>query len=242
VVAGRRRSRSQALGTSWAHEHVILIRSGQLRQHQSDETSSHFDPFGGPARSIPIEMTSRESTQALDVDLANGDAGVLADVALDAFVVEHYDRLIRLARLICSDGPDAADAVQVALEQAWRRRSSLRQDGSLRPWIDRIVVREAIRIGHSRTSRLGRLFSTGSGVTWIEPADPSSESLPAWSALRSAFAKLSADQRAVVALHLYAGYSVAETADLVGAPLETVRSRLRLAKDRLRRQLGERES
>lgn len=187
-------------------------------------------------------MTSEESSRTLGVEVADGDTGVLADVALESFVVEHYDRLVRLARLICRDGPDAADAVQVALEQAWRRRSSLRQDGSLRPWLDRIVAREAIRIARSRTSWLGRLFSPGSRVTWVEPADRSSEQLPAWSAFRVAFAELSADQRAVVALHLYEGYSVAETADLVGAPLETVRSRLRLAKDRLRRQLGERES
>ncbi len=187
-------------------------------------------------------MTSRDSTQAMDVDRTDADAGVRADTALDAFVIEHYDRLVRLARLICRDGSDAADAVQMALEQAWRRRSSLRDDGSLRPWLDRIVVREAIRISRSRTSWRGRLFTIGARVSWIEPADVSSEALATWSALRSAFAELSADQRAVVALHLYAGYSVVETADLVGAPLETVRSRLRLAKDRLRSQLGERES
>jgi DNA-directed RNA polymerase specialized sigma24 family protein len=42
-----------------------------------------------------------------------------------------------------------------------------------------------------------------------------------------------------VALHLYAGHSVAETADIVGAPLETVRSRLRLARERLRHALEE---
>jgi RNA polymerase sigma-70 factor, ECF subfamily len=187
-------------------------------------------------------MTSRESARTSDVDLTDGDAVVLADASLERFAIEHYDRLLRLARLICRDGPDAADAVQVALEQAWRRRSSLRQDRSLRPWLDRIVVREASRIGRSRTSWLGRLFSAGSDVAWIELADASTEQQPAWTALRSAFAELSADHRAVIALHLYAGYSVAETADLVGAPLETVRSRLRVAKDRLRRQLGERES
>jgi DNA-directed RNA polymerase specialized sigma24 family protein len=38
---------------------------------------------------------------------------------------------------------------------------------------------------------------------------------------------------------LYAGYTVQETADIVGAPLETVRSRLRLARERLRTVLGE---
>jgi RNA polymerase sigma-70 factor (ECF subfamily) len=57
--------------------------------------------------------------------------------------------------------------------------------------------------------------------------------------LRGALARLSPDHRAVVALHLHAGYSVAETADLVGAPIETVRSRLRVARERLRRDLAE---
>jgi RNA polymerase sigma-70 factor (ECF subfamily) len=57
--------------------------------------------------------------------------------------------------------------------------------------------------------------------------------------MRMAFEQLSPEQRAVVALHHYAGYSLAETAEVVHAPVETVRSRLRLAKDRLRRDLEE---
>ena len=63
--------------------------------------------------------------------------------------------------------------------------------------------------------------------------------MPDWSAMRIAFERLSPDQRAVIALHLHAGYSIADTAVMVGAPEETVRSRLRLAKERLRRELEE---
>ena len=48
--------------------------------------------------------------------------------------------------------------------------------------------------------------------------------------------RLPAAQRTVLALHYDAGYSVAETAALVNAPVETVRSRLRLARERLRRE------
>jgi RNA polymerase sigma-70 factor (ECF subfamily) len=55
--------------------------------------------------------------------------------------------------------------------------------------------------------------------------------------MRAAFEKLSNEQRTVVTLHLYAGYTVAETAEIVGVPLETVRSRLRLARQRLRENL-----
>ena len=49
-----------------------------------------------------------------------------SDAALVTFVTEHYDRLLRLARLVCRETGDAADAVQMGLEQAWRRRSTLR--------------------------------------------------------------------------------------------------------------------
>jgi RNA polymerase sigma-70 factor, ECF subfamily len=161
------------------------------------------------------------------------------DADLEAFVVEHYDRLLRLARLICRDATDATDAVQAGLEQAWRRRSSLRDPQRRRAWLDRIVVREAIRIGRRRRSLVQRLFGLDQDVEWIEPSGTPTGNVELRIALQAAFATLSPEQRAVVALHLYAGHSVAETAELVGAPQETVRSRLRLARERLRHVLEE---
>lgn len=165
-----------------------------------------------------------------------------SDAAIAAFVAQHYDRLLRLARLVCRDTGDAADAVQVGLEQAWRRRDTLRDGARLRPWLDRIVVREAVRISKGRQSWLSRVFTSRPEVQWIEPADEHGTEPSSFVALRAAFARLSPEQRAVVVLHMHLGYSVAETADIVGAPDETVRSRLRLAKQRLRHELGESRS
>jgi hypothetical protein len=62
---------------------------------------------------------------------AAANEGTAADAALIDFVTEHYDRLLRLARLICRDTADAADAVQLGLEQAWRKRSALRDETRL---------------------------------------------------------------------------------------------------------------
>jgi RNA polymerase sigma-70 factor (ECF subfamily) len=160
-------------------------------------------------------------------------------VALDGFVRTHHERLLRLARLVCRDRSEAADAVQVALEQAWRRRDSLRDGGALQAWLDRIVVREAIRIDRRRRSPLGRLLG-GATVDQIEVIDERSAPDPTLIALRTAFEGLPADQRIAIALHLHLGYSVAETAELVGAPAETVRSRLRVGRERLRAILGDR--
>lgn len=180
-----------------------------------------------PNPRVAAELTKEARTSAQDAPV---------DRALEAFVVQHYDRLVRLAWLICRHGPDAADAVQRGLEQAWRQRASLRDETRLRPWVDRVVVREAIRIG--RHPWLRRILSLDAQVGWMEPvgADPD---LHEWSAFRSAFSRLPADHRAVIALHLHAGYSVAETAAIVDAPIETVRTRLRRAKDRLRSELME---
>ena len=159
------------------------------------------------------------------------------DRALVAFVAEHYDRLLGLAWLICRHHADAADAVQRGLEQAWRQRATLRDETRLRPWVDRVVVREAIRLGSRPWLR--RVFSLDSQVGWVEPTGRSDADPEDWTSFREAFGRLPADQRAVVALHLQAGYSVFETATIVDAPVETVRTRLRRAKDRLRRDLGE---
>ena len=165
--------------------------------------------------------------------------GVETDAAIGVFVTEHYDRLLRLARLICRDSSEAADAVQIGLEHAWRSRSALRDAERVGPWLDRIVVREAVRVSKRRQSWLNRLFAPHANVTWIEPVDHRVSEPSTFVALRAAFSTLSPEQRAVVALHMHGGYSISETAVLVGAPEETVRSRLRLAKHRLRRELEE---
>ncbi len=185
-------------------------------------------------------MTSRRGTRVVDMRATSATSPLpdtRVDPTLEALVEAHYDRLLRLARLICRDGSDAADAVQAGLEQAWKHRASLRAGAAAKAWLDRIVVREAIRVARARRSWLARLLHPDEQVTWLEPADTGATDGLERAALRTALAELSPEQRAVVALHLHAGYSVAETAALVGAPEETVRSRLRLARQRLRRQL-----
>jgi len=150
--------------------------------------------------------------------------------ALEPFVAEHYPRLIRLAALVARSVDEAEDAVQAALERAWRNRASLQDEAHLRPWLDRIVVREAARLARARRPHI-QLIDATEGSRGGHSDDRV--------ALRTAFAELSIDQRASVVLHLYLGYTVSETAELLGIPVETVRSRLRVARDRLRHLLAE---
>jgi RNA polymerase sigma-70 factor, ECF subfamily len=165
------------------------------------------------------------------------------DRSLEAFFEEHYRRLVGLAGLVCGDVASAEDIVQTALERAWRSRDRLQDAARLRPWLDRIVVREAARERRSRLAWLSRRLrptSDGMKATSLpEIEDPATAPAADWLALRSAFEALSAPQRAVVVLHLHAGYTIDETAAALGVPRETVRSRLRVARDQLRHALGE---
>jgi RNA polymerase sigma-70 factor, ECF subfamily len=150
--------------------------------------------------------------------------------SLERFIAEHYPRLIRLGVLLCRNTADAEDAVQAALERAWRSRDSLADESKLRPWLDRIVVREAARLLRGRSSLIDLTLAPDRSAP-----DRGAEQ----TAVREALASLTVDQRAAVVLHLYAGHTVPATARLLGVPEETVRSRLRVARDRLRTLLGE---
>ena len=157
--------------------------------------------------------------------------------ALEAFFTAHHGRLLRLAGLVCGDVASAEDIVQTALERAWRSRRSINDDARLRPWLDRIVVREAARERRSRLLWLGRLIRPPT-VTEIEAPHATTWTRPpaASRAARAAPGARGAEpaQRAVVVLHLHAGYTLDETAEVLGIPRETVRSRLRVARDHLR--------
>jgi RNA polymerase sigma-70 factor (ECF subfamily) len=134
---------------------------------------------------------------------------------------------------------DASDAVQNALERAWRRRSALRDPAALRAWLDRTVVREAIRLNRPHRLSPIHLFGRPRELDLSVEMDDPRARYETDTQLRIAFDSLGVDQRVVLVLHLYAGYTVEETAAIVGAPVETVRARLRRGRARLRTLLGD---
>ena len=169
--------------------------------------------------------------QTVEIDEGVGEL----ETRLIDFFGAHYDRLIRLAALVCHSQSTVEDAVQSALEQAWRRRGTLRNPARLKQWLDQIVVHEAIRV--NRRPWWSRLLS---GDDAVERApDARADDKAEWISLTVEFRRLPAEQRVALALHLYAGYAIDQTAQLMGAGIETTRSRVRLGRQRLRRELGE---
>jgi RNA polymerase sigma-70 factor (ECF subfamily) len=167
-----------------------------------------------------IELDIQAEGTALD-DIRAKLSGS-ADDRAEAFtrLLDHaLDRSFRLAAVILGDRDEAEDAVNDAALRAWQHLASLREPERFEAWFARILVnvcRDRLHHRH-RPSILIREPSTE-----IDPFAASVER----EALRAALAALTAEHRAVIALHYLEGLTAEQIATTLGAPVGTVKSRL----------------
>ena len=133
------------------------------------------------------------------------------------------DRLFTIAHRILRDVDRAEDALQDALVIAWRRLPSLRDPDRFDAWVHRLLTNVCIAQAtreRRRTANLRVLPMDGpvSPDEFLDVADRDQ--------LERGFRRLTSDERAILVLHHYVGYTPAEIADLLGRPPGTIRSRL----------------
>jgi len=138
-------------------------------------------------------------------------------------------RLLALAYSILHDRDQSADTVQDTLERALRFHSSLRDPERASAWLSTICVREARR-------RLRRRRLTG--FLPLRGSDPAATVPAADPDLDRALRRLSPRQREVVALHYVYGYTLDETAAVLGCRPGTARRHLHRALDSLREEIS----
>ena len=158
------------------------------------------------------------------------DARAGDHAAFERLVRVRVPDLLRLAGAIVVDRDLAHDVVQDSLVNAWRHLDSLRSSDAIDAWLRRIVVntaRNAVR-GRARLHVLHERMA-------VDPSEGAADHV----AIAAAMRLLDVEHRAVVALHYLYGYSIVDTARLIGVPPGTVKSRLYVARARLRASLGD---
>jgi RNA polymerase sigma-70 factor, ECF subfamily len=171
-----------------------------------------------------------------DADLiaahAAGDPHAFAEL-----VRRHRDRMWAVALRTLRDPEEAADALQEAFISAFRAAASFRAESQVTTWLHRIVVNACLdRVRRRQARPTVPLPETGPG----EPAADGDAMADRETRLvvSDALAALPEEQRVPIVLVDVEGYSVADTAKLLGIAEGTVKSRCARGRAKLAKSLG----
>lgn len=155
--------------------------------------------------------------------------------AFGELVRRHRDRMWAVALRTMSDPEEAADALQDALINAFRRAGSFRGESAVTTWLHRIIVnacldrlrRAAARPASGMPDDPDHAAALAAGDA--DPADQVSVRMD----VEAALATLPSDQRVALVLVDMEGVPVSEVASMLGCPPGTVKSRCARARARL---------
>jgi RNA polymerase sigma-70 factor (ECF subfamily) len=168
-------------------------------------------------------------------------AGSGDPVATRRFLDWIWPTLTRVVNGVLGAGhPDVDDVLQQSLLAVLRALSAFRGECHPAGYASRIALHIALRARRSVAQRIAqaRSFAEGSVLAaeplWIESEVPSERRKRA---LRDLLADLPEEQADALALRVMLSWSLEEVASATGAPVNTVRSRVRLAKEALRKRI-----
>jgi len=207
---------------------------GSLRAIECDPTTVFRAP-----------KTARQSQTDI-LTLADEDLMTLVqDGAAHAFEVlfdRHADVAFSLAYRMCGRRSMAEDVVQDAFLSLWRSGASYdRARGSVRSWVLSVVHNRAIdafRREAVRTSRDVRDEHVAEHVAASEQTETEVERRDEARHVRSALGELPADQRQVIELAFFGGFTHTQIAEMLKLPAGTVKGRMRLGLTKMRGALG----
>lgn len=161
--------------------------------------------------------------------IANGDR-----TAFERLYRRYHKPLTAFAAKVTKRTDTTDDVVNEAMLAVWRSASRFEGRSQARTWIFGITYRHALNsIRSRRRSRADETVDLDDAMA-LEVAVPSCvDAILSRDSVTKALAVLPADQRAVVELTYYLGHSMAEVAEIVGAPVGTVKTRMFAAKHKM---------
>jgi RNA polymerase sigma-70 factor (ECF subfamily) len=189
---------------------------------------------GAPDATPPASQEPSDETLVSQV--AGGDADALRIL---------YRRLspvaYALALRVTGDEADGEEVLVDAFHQVWKQAAQYDPSrGTVIGWllnitrsraIDRIRARRRVAKGKQRVAEAGSSFPAQ------VPANPEQEAIrhDEKERLMRVIAELPADQRWAIELAYFSGLSQSQIAERLGQPLGTVKTRIRLAMEKMRR-------
>jgi RNA polymerase sigma-70 factor (ECF subfamily) len=160
--------------------------------------------------------------------------------AFEALYRIYYRRLTRFLDRLTRQPQLIDEILDDTMLVVWRKAAAFNGHSQVSTWIFAIAYRKAMKGLKRERSRTRALLDDGEPLYAPSPESAFMDG-ESRSAIRRLVAGLSAEQRAVVELTYYHGCAYKEIADIVGCPVDTVKTRMFHARRKLRGALKERE-
>jgi RNA polymerase sigma-70 factor, ECF subfamily len=195
-----------------------------------------WSPAGSNIISIDARMRRRKAEHPIAADVpdevlisatARGDRG-----AMSLLYGRHQVRVYRFALRITRDATLAEDVVSEVFLDVWRRADGFKMKSRVSTWLLAITR-------HKSLTAVSRRFEDQLDERPIEMVDPADgpemlfQKKDRGEIVRRCLWQLSAVQREVIDLVYYHGKTIAEVAEIVGAPVGTIKTRMFLARRKL---------
>ena len=185
----------------------------------------------------------------VSANIASNESQLLADAtkgnseAFGQLFLAYRDRLVAAVTGIVRCRSEAEDVVQDAFMQAFVKLRSFQAKSTFYTWIYRIAVNMALSRGRRQRVRVS--LENTRDVMGDEPEDPNGSPAERMmrdehaSKIKTAFASLGQDYRAILMLRGVEGHDYQTIAKMLQLRPGTVRSRLHRARTHLREQLDD---
>lgn len=200
-------------------------------------SSYRLIPGSRVSEPAPPGAGRRDELSGLAAAVQRGDAA-----ALSTFLSAILPQLLRVVRSVL--GPQHADLEDVAYEAAYAVVEGLprfRGEGTVLHFACRVAVLSAMNVRRRDAAQKRALQRVPAELDEVELEEPNPEDNAQAASLvpivRELLASLPDTLAEALALHVVLGYTVVEIAESASLPVETVRSRLRLAKLALRKRV-----
>jgi len=180
------------------------------------------------------EVEPRAPDPANDRDLATLRSLRLETGAFEALYREFYPRLFDFVLRIVGSPRDVEETINDTMLVVWNKADEFAERSKVSTWIFGIAYKKALkRLQSNKRLAEREIHIEVEAVDGRDPADLVGDDA-LLTRIRIAVAALPLAQRSIVHLAFFYGYTYSEIAEIVDCPVNTVKTRMFYARERLR--------
>lgn len=154
--------------------------------------------------------------------------------AFTELILNIQNDLYRIGKTRLNEDADIKDAIQETMVNAYNNLKSLKDISNFKAWIIKILINECNKI-YMRNAKKEKLLEKITNKKKTNYYDNPVDDINSKINFDFIISNLNFQEKLIITLHYNSGYSCSEIADILNMNMNTVKSKLKRAKDKVRK-------